>query len=153
MCGSGSVFQIRIHIQEAPEYRSNTDPYKDPQHHHRYWLISVMHTAEIDCDAHCGIRKKIEVKTSCHKAGNEWFKVFFCNKNKGGFGFEMLQFSLPDPNWCKPTTLLKRVSMGQIGKLPSSFLGRPPWFRPAWPHSPQHTMLASTWKRPDTFKE
>ena len=34
MCGSGSVFgipvRIRIRIQEAPEYGSNTDP--DPQH-------------------------------------------------------------------------------------------------------------------------
>ena len=29
MFGSGSVFQIRIRIQEAPEYGSNTDP--DPQ--------------------------------------------------------------------------------------------------------------------------
>ena len=32
MCGSGSVFRIRIQIQEAPEYGSNTDP--DLQH----WL-------------------------------------------------------------------------------------------------------------------
>ena len=31
MCGSGSVFRIRIQIQEAPEYGSNTDP--DPQHY------------------------------------------------------------------------------------------------------------------------
>ena len=30
MCGSGSVFRIRIRMQEAPEYGSNTDP--DPQH-------------------------------------------------------------------------------------------------------------------------
>ena len=30
ICGSGSVFRIRIRIQEAPEYGSNTDP--DPQH-------------------------------------------------------------------------------------------------------------------------
>ena len=30
MCGSVSVFRIRIRIQEAPEYGSNTDP--DPQH-------------------------------------------------------------------------------------------------------------------------
>ena len=32
MCGSGSgsVFRIRIRIQEAPEYGSDTDP--DPQH-------------------------------------------------------------------------------------------------------------------------
>ena len=26
MCGSGSVFRIRIRIQKAPEYGSNTDP-------------------------------------------------------------------------------------------------------------------------------
>ena len=30
MCGSGSVFRIRIRIQKAPEYGSITDP--DPQH-------------------------------------------------------------------------------------------------------------------------
>ena len=30
MCGSGSVFRMRIRIQEAPEYGSNRDP--DPQH-------------------------------------------------------------------------------------------------------------------------
>ena len=30
MCGSGSVFRIRIRIQEAPEYGFNMDP--DPQH-------------------------------------------------------------------------------------------------------------------------
>ena len=36
MCESGSVFGIRIRIQEAPEYGSNTDP--DPQH----WLRSVL---------------------------------------------------------------------------------------------------------------
>ena len=30
MCGSGSVLGIRIRIQKAPEYGSNTDP--DPQH-------------------------------------------------------------------------------------------------------------------------
>ena len=30
MCGSGSLFGIRIRIQEAPEDESNTDP--DPQH-------------------------------------------------------------------------------------------------------------------------
>ena len=29
MCGSGSVFDIRIGIQKAPEYGSNTNP--DPQ--------------------------------------------------------------------------------------------------------------------------
>ena len=29
MCGSGSVFLIRIRIQKAPEYGSNMDP--DPQ--------------------------------------------------------------------------------------------------------------------------
>ena len=30
MCGSGSVFRIRILIQKGPEYGSNTDP--DPKH-------------------------------------------------------------------------------------------------------------------------
>ena len=30
MCGSGSVFGIRIRIQEAPEYGSKRDP--DSQH-------------------------------------------------------------------------------------------------------------------------
>ena len=36
MCGSGSVFRIRIRIQEAPEYGSNTDLGPDPQH----WFFS-----------------------------------------------------------------------------------------------------------------
>ena len=35
MCGSGSVFRIRIRIQQAPEYGSNTDP--DPQHCSAVW--------------------------------------------------------------------------------------------------------------------
>ena len=34
MCGSGSVFQIRIRIQEAPEYGSNMDPDPDPDPQH-----------------------------------------------------------------------------------------------------------------------
>ena len=34
MCGSGSVFRIRIRIQKAPEYGSNTDPDPDPDPQH-----------------------------------------------------------------------------------------------------------------------
>ena len=40
MCGSGSVFQIRIRIHKAPEYGSNTDPVPDPQH----WSAVLCHS-------------------------------------------------------------------------------------------------------------
>ena len=40
MSGSGSVFRVRIRIQEAPEYGSNTDPYLDRQH----WYIQHVYS-------------------------------------------------------------------------------------------------------------
>ena len=47
MCGSGSVFGIRIRIQKTPEYGSNTD--LDPQH----WLpslhVEALWTVEPSC--------------------------------------------------------------------------------------------------------
>ena len=48
MCGSGSVFRIRIRIQEAPEYGSNTDP--DPQHCYLPWDF-FLHYAQWSCSA------------------------------------------------------------------------------------------------------
>ena len=39
MCGSGSVFRIRIWIQKAPEYGSNTDRDPDPQNCYQTSII------------------------------------------------------------------------------------------------------------------
>ena len=46
MCGSSSVFRIRIRIQKTPEYGSNTDP--DPQHWSAVMLPNV-HAAVLSC--------------------------------------------------------------------------------------------------------
>ena len=65
MCGSGSgsVFRIRIRIQKAPEYGSDTDP--DPQHCCTVSLpklivltkmLMIFHIATVHCHIRSGIK-------------------------------------------------------------------------------------------------
>ena len=42
MCGSGSVFGIRIRIHKVPEYGSNTDPDSDPQHCFKGYMLKLI---------------------------------------------------------------------------------------------------------------
>ena len=58
MCGSGSVFGIRIRIQEAHEYGSNTDP--DPQHwfeHCRFSYDAHNVHSTVQVKSHTALRK------------------------------------------------------------------------------------------------
>ena len=45
MFGSGSVFRLRIRIQEAPEYGSNTDPDPDLQHCYTILYTYIKYTS------------------------------------------------------------------------------------------------------------
>ena len=45
MCGSGSVFRIRIRIYKGPEYGSNLDPDLDPQHCRKVALLWAVNEA------------------------------------------------------------------------------------------------------------